>query len=119
MKLLLDENLPPSLTASLSELYSRVEHVHSCDLGSATDNAVWDFAKAHGFTIVSKDSDFAERSFLYGSPPKVIWIRLGNCSTAEIERLLRTAVEAIQRFVEDDLETCLVLGLQQRNKLSE
>lgn len=52
------------------------------------DDAVWDYAKVQGFAIVSKDSDFAERSFLYGSPPKVVWIRLGNCSTATIEQLL-------------------------------
>jgi predicted nuclease of predicted toxin-antitoxin system len=95
-----------------------VEHVHSCNLGSA-DNAVWDYAKAHGFTIVSKDSDFSERSFLYGSPPKVIWIRFGNCSTTEIEELLRAAKELIQKFVEDDLETCLVLGRMQPNSPSE
>lgn len=119
MKLLLDENLPPRLIASLSDVYSSMEHVHFCNLGSATDTAVWDYAKTHGFAIVSKDSDFSERSFLYGSPPKVIWIRLGNCSTTEIEELLRTAKELIREFVEDDLETCLVLGRQQQNKLSK
>lgn len=74
------------------------------------DDAVWSYAQAHGFTIVSKDADFVERSFLYGSPPKVVWIRLGNCPTTAIEQLLRNAKEVIRGFIEDDLETCLILG---------
>jgi hypothetical protein len=46
------------------------------------------FAATHGFCIVSKDEDFQQRSFLRGHPPKVVWVRKGNCSTREIERLL-------------------------------
>lgn len=110
MKLLLDENLSPRLVYALSDSDSEVTHLHFCNLGSATDDTVWYYAKAHGFAIVSKDSDFAERSFLYGCPPKVIWIRLGNRSTTEIEQLLRSAKELIRTFIEDDLETCLILG---------
>jgi predicted nuclease of predicted toxin-antitoxin system len=59
---------------------------------------------------VSKDSDFAERSILESETPKIIWIRLGNCSTAEIEKLLRSAHETVRAFLEKDEETCLLLG---------
>jgi hypothetical protein len=45
---------------------------------------VWHYAAEEGFTILSKDADFHERSFLLGHPPKVIWIRRGNCSTDEV-----------------------------------
>lgn len=115
MKLLLDENLAPRLAASLSDLYPGSEHVRSCDLGGADDNAVWEHAKAHGFAIVSKDSDFAERSVLYSNPPKIVWVRIGNCSTAEIEKLLRSASEMIRSFIENDEETCLLLSRHQRD----
>jgi predicted nuclease of predicted toxin-antitoxin system len=71
---------------------------------------VWDYAKLHGFAIVSKDSDFAERSVLESDPPKIIWVRLGNCSTEEVEKLLRSAHEMIRGFLEEDEETCLLLG---------
>ena len=54
--------------------------------------------------IVSKDSDFAERSVLESSPPKIVWIRLGNCSTAEVESLLRSAHETVRVFIEEDEE---------------
>ena len=85
MKLLFDENLSPRLVERLADVYPESQHVSGVELGAALDSAVWEYAKAHGFAIVSKDSDFAERSVLESGPPKVIWIRLGNCSTSEIE----------------------------------
>ncbi len=90
MKLLLDENLSPRLVESLSDLYPDSDHVENLRLGGAGDGDVWDYAKAHGFAIASKDSDFAERSVLEREPPKIIWIRLGNCSTGDVERVLRS-----------------------------
>jgi predicted nuclease of predicted toxin-antitoxin system len=110
MKLLLDENLSVRLKDSLSPLYPGLEHVHNVHLGGSDDGAVWDYAKLHGFTIVSKDSDFAQRSVLEIDPPKIVWIRLGNCSTTEVEQLLRSAHEIIRIFIEEDEETCLLLG---------
>jgi predicted nuclease of predicted toxin-antitoxin system len=110
VKLLFDENLSPRLVKPLSELYPESQHVHSLELGGAEDSAVWQYAKQHGFAIVSKDSDFAGRSVLESDPPKVIWIRLGNCSTSEIEGLLRSAHEPITKFIRQDEETCLILG---------
>ena len=110
MKLLLDENLSLRLIESLADLYPGSDHVHNLNLGGANDSEVWDYAKLHGFAIVSKDSDFAERSVLEKNPPKIIWIRLGNCSTADVERLLRSIHEAIRIFLEEDEETCLLLG---------
>ena len=110
MKLLLDENLSPRLVESLADVYPGSQHVHHVKLGGAEDSAVWDYAKLHGFAIVSKDSDFAERSVLESRPPKVIWIRLGNCSTADVESMLRSALETVRAFIEQDEETCLQLG---------
>jgi predicted nuclease of predicted toxin-antitoxin system len=94
----------------LSDLYPGSDHVHNLNLGGANDSEVWDYAKLHGFAIVSKDSDFAERSVLESDPPKIIWVRLGNCSTEEVEKLLRSAHEMIRGFLEEDEETCLLVG---------
>jgi len=79
-------------------------------LGSADDEAVWQYAKQGNFSIVSKDSDFQERSVLRGYPPKVIWLRVANCTTAEIASLLRAAQPIIARFINDDEESCLLLA---------
>ncbi len=110
MKLLLDENLSPRLVESLRDLYPGLLHVHNVLLGGADDSGVWAYAKAHQFAIVSKDSDFAARSVLESDAPKIIWIRLGNCSTAEIEKLLRSAHDTVRTFLEKSEETCLILG---------
>jgi len=114
VKLLLDENLSPHLTELLSDLYPDSAHVHSCGLGSANDTEIWEYAKANGFTIVSKDSDFEEKSILLGSPPKIILLRTSNCTSKEVERLLRVALPIIRRFILEDEETCLVLGHRQK-----
>ena len=110
MKLLFDENLSPRLVGLLADVYPGSAHVHDCGLGSADDEAVWQFAKRENFSIVSKDSDFQERSVLRGYPPKVIWLRAANCTTAEVETLLRTAQPIIARFISEDEESCLLLG---------
>lgn len=78
-------------------------------LKAADDSLIWSYAKDNGFMIVSKDSDFYQMSLLFGQPPKVIWIRRGNCSTADIEVILRQRFNDIQAFYEDGYESFLVL----------
>ena len=109
MKLLLDHNLSPRLVSKLAANFPETLHVRDVELHSAPDEAVWDFALQHGYTIVSKDSDFHQLAFLKGPPPKVIWIRLGNCSTSDIEALLRRSVEQIRRFIANQESAFLIV----------
>ncbi len=88
MKLLLDQNLSRKLVTMLADMYPGSTHVSALNLHQATDAIIWAFAKESNFTIVSKDSDFHQRSFLEGWPPKVVWLRLGNCSTQDIANCL-------------------------------
>jgi predicted nuclease of predicted toxin-antitoxin system len=112
VKLLFDENISPRLAGALADIYPGSAHVHQRGLGSADDSTVWQYARDNDFTIVSKDSDFQERSILLGAPPKVIWLRAANCTSAEIEGLLRAAVPTVKQFIQEDQESCLVLGLR-------
>ena len=89
MKLLFDQNLSPRLDAQLADVFADSLHLRQVGLERADDDAIWRFAKDSGFAIVTKDSDFQERSQIAGSPPRVVWIRRGNCSTNEIEAMLR------------------------------
>jgi predicted nuclease of predicted toxin-antitoxin system len=114
VKLLFDENLSPRLAEALADLYPGSIHVHECGLGSADDSAIWRYARDNTLTVVSKDSDFQDRSVLHGHPPKLIWLRAANCSTGEIETLLRSAAEVIRKFIEEDQESYLVLGPRRR-----
>jgi predicted nuclease of predicted toxin-antitoxin system len=110
VKLLFDENLSPDLVQALSADYPGSAHVRDLGLRSGTDQAVWERARTDGYTVVSKDSDFRQMSFLFGAPPKVVWIRLGNCSTTEILALLRNRRAALQSFWKDPEAAFLVLG---------
>ena len=110
MKLLLDENPSPALAAILSEIYPDISHVRDFDLKSAPDPVVWAHAAREGFTIVTKDSDFHHRSFLYGYPPRVIWIRSGNCSTNDIADLLVKGYQQIVAFHTSTESSFLVIA---------
>lgn len=101
MRLLFDENLSPRLAVAFQADYPGSTHVHLVGLGSALDDDVWRYAHDHGFTIVTKDADYHERSLIRGYPPKVIWLRRGNVTTAQIEEVLRTHHEAINRLDAD------------------
>jgi len=85
MKLLFDENLSHKLVLLLDDLFPNSVHVREIGLKAADDLQVWDFAKGNSLIIVSKDADMHQRSFIFGAPPKVVWVRLGNCATSEVE----------------------------------
>ena len=101
MKLLFDQNLSCRLVLRLADICPEVSHVSLLGLDRASDDQVWGYARANGYTIVSKDSDFNERSVLRGTPPKVVWLRLGNCTTDQVEAALRGHQAEIRAFIED------------------
>ena len=110
MKLLFDQNLSPRLSRSLADFYPDSVHVRDLGLREATDTAIWTHAQQHGFVIISKDSDFQQRSLLLGHPPRVIWLRVGNGPTRIIEDILRKQCPAIRTFERSAAESYLVLA---------
>jgi predicted nuclease of predicted toxin-antitoxin system len=79
-------------------------------LQAADDEAVWNYARDHGFVIVSKDVDFHQRSLVLGAPPKFVWIRRGNCSTDDILALLQKHHPDLAAFEESQGAAILTLG---------
>ena len=110
MRLLFDQNLSPRLVAMLADLHGGSTHVRNEGLQRADDDAVWAHAARHGLVIVSKDADFHQRSFVFGHPPKVIWIQRGNCPTDEIAALLRERHADVLAFELDETASFLALG---------
>lgn len=109
MKLLFDQNLSPKLIELLKEFYPDSVHVSHIGLDRAVDQAVWYYAQTHQCTIVTKDADFGELSMLLGFPPYVVWIRRGNCSTRDIEQILRTYFQSIQQLTQNTENGVLML----------
>lgn len=105
-RLLFDQNLSPKLIKRLADLYPNSDHLNMIELGTADDITVWEHAKRNNFVIITKDADFADLSVLRGFPPKVVWIRRGNCSTANIAEILCDHNAKIK-----DLQTDLSAGI--------
>ncbi len=110
MKLLLDENLSDRIIPRIADLYPNSEHVKALGLINTDDEIIWEYAKTNGFVIVSKDSDFHQRSLLYGHPPKFVYLRIGNCPTSKIVEILRGNFDTIIQFEARESESILVLG---------
>jgi predicted nuclease of predicted toxin-antitoxin system len=109
MRLLFDQNLSHRLAMALADVFPGSTHVRDLDLSRADDAALWAFAKDAGYTIVSKDSDFHLRSFVEGYPPKIVWLQVGNCSTADIEARLRRYGDELARFHLDDKSAVFII----------
>ncbi len=110
MRLLFDENLSPRLVGLLAVEFPGSEHVRNVGLAAASDPTIWSFAAAQNLAIVSKDSDFQHRALLLGQPPKVVWVRLGNCSTAAVAALLRVRQGDLLAFEADPISSLLALS---------
>ncbi len=110
MKLLFDQNLSPKLVPLLDPWFPGSIHVQSVTLDCATDELIWEHCQRHGFAIVTKDEDYNNLSVVKGCPPKVIWLQLGNCSTAQVEAVFRSQLEKIEAFEADPSIGTLVLS---------
>jgi predicted nuclease of predicted toxin-antitoxin system len=109
VKLLFDVNLSPALAAKVSDMFPESAHVIDCAI-STDDDDIWDFAGANGFVVVSKDTDFYRMSILRGSPPKVVWLRVGNAGTVAIANLLRASLSPLTALEADATTALLILG---------
>lgn len=99
MKLLFDHHLSRKLVARLADQYPASSHVVFHGLDHADDVDIWTFARTNGYTIVTKDNDFNALSALRGIPPKIIWLRIGNSTTAHVEQVLRRHATLIATFI--------------------
>ena len=102
MKLFFEHNLSYKLVGRLTDLFPNSEHVRNVNLHEADDRIVWEYARVNGFAIVSKDEDFHQLSFLYGAPRKLVWVRLGNRTTTDIELALRRHQTDLLKFNADE-----------------
>jgi len=109
LKLLLDQNLSYRLLARLEPVFPGTTQIHRLGMEHADDMDIWRFAREQGFVIVTKDSDFFEKTVVLGFPPKVIWLKCGNVPIRRVEEILIQGQEAIRSFVEDETAACLEL----------
>ena len=105
VRLLFDEPLSEELIELLRDLFPDSLHVRQIGAGGVADPVVWDLARERECLLVTKDENFHRLSIPRGAPPKVVWIRLGNCTTQDVADLLRQHHESVRRFAEQDEAT--------------
>ena len=98
MKLLFDHNLSHKLCPRLADLFPDSTQTRLLAFSTASDDTIWQHAKTHGFLVVTLDKDFADLALLRGAPPKIIWLRCGNSTVAEVERLLRANFAEVEKL---------------------
>jgi predicted nuclease of predicted toxin-antitoxin system len=99
----------PKLVTRLADLYPGSSHVSSVGLDRASDVAVWEFARDHDYVIVTKDVDYNNMAVIRGFPPKVLWLLIGNCTTVQVEILIRSHHPNIEAFEQDPILGTLCL----------
>ena len=109
MRLLLDQTLPLRAAAALSDEFPGTAHVAGMGLDRAGDVQVWLFARERGLVIVSLDDDFYQRATLLGHPPKGVWLRLADRSTAGAIGALRGAAGEMRSFDADPDQSLMIV----------
>jgi len=101
MKLLLDQNISFRITSKIQDLFPGSKQVRDLGLENSKDSFLWNYAKENNYCIVTFDGDFYDLGLIKGSSPKVIWLRLGNTSTQNVETILRKNYDLIKTFLSD------------------
>lgn len=101
MKLLFDQNISFRVANRLKSIFPACGQVRELKLEDKSDREIWIFAKKEEYTIVTFDADFYDLVVLYGHPPKVIWLRIGNTSSDNLITVLQNHADIIKAFVTD------------------
>lgn len=105
MKLLLDENLSRRIVPFIQESYPQSTQVALIGLEQMNDRELRQYAIDNDFIIATKDADFYEMNLLYGQPPKIIWLKMGNQSkAATINALINNREFIYQALIVEDKE---------------
>ncbi|MBN8683681.1 MAG: DUF5615 family PIN-like protein [Chitinophagales bacterium] len=108
MQLLFDQNISSRIIARIVHLFPGAVHVKTLNLTDVSDSKIFMFARLNNIdAIVSQDQDFNLLQLEHGIPPKIIWIKTGNCSTATLTNVLIRNHQDILNFLADNTLDCL------------
>jgi predicted nuclease of predicted toxin-antitoxin system len=107
MKLLLDENISRRVVPFIQESYPESSQVALVGLENTDDKVIRQYAIANDFVIVTKDADFYDMTVLYGQPPKIVWLKMGNQSKAATIKTLLDQQQAIEQALIINNHACI------------
>ena len=95
-RFLIDENLPKALGDVIGDASTHASEIAP----QASDTLLWKYARERDWIILTRDTDFFDRLLLFGSPPKIIWVRLGNLKKTDLVQVIRSRWKAILDLIE-------------------
>ena len=101
MKLLFDQNISFRIIKKIEDILPFASQVRLLGLENSTDIDIWDYAKKNDYTIVTFDTDFYDISLIKGTPPKIIWLRIGNTSTNNLVICIQNNFDLIKEFIQN------------------
>jgi predicted nuclease of predicted toxin-antitoxin system len=100
VRFLIDAQLPPALARMLNEHGHFAEHVNDVGLGDAADLTLWIYAIDQSAVLVTKDEDFRDMLLFRGSPPVVVWIRVGNARRQALLEWFEPLIDRVVSLIE-------------------
>ena len=108
MKILIDQNISFRIVSLLKLHFPFADHVKSFGMEYSNDHDIYMFARNNEFqAILTLDEDFNHLQLIHGTPPKIIWIRGKNSTTAILASVINENVEQINLFLFDIDVDCL------------
>ena len=107
MKLLFDQNISYRILKAIKPHFPKATQVRLEGLENSSDKQIWEFARDNQYIIVTFDSDFYDYSLIWGSPPKIIWVRSFDQTTHILAELLITHKDSIVEFANNPSLDCL------------
>jgi predicted nuclease of predicted toxin-antitoxin system len=102
VKFLVDNQLPPALAKWLASHGQEALHVLDVGLAGSKDQEIWTYAQAGGLVIITKDEGFSRKATFPGAEVRVVWVRLGNCRTAELLAAFDSLLARVLAALESD-----------------
>jgi len=85
VKRLIDAQLPRRLATALAGHGHDALHTLDLPRGNRTsDSDLCRIADSSGQILVSKDRDFIDSFYVNGTPPRLLWITMGNITNTEL-----------------------------------
>ena len=97
MRFLVDAQLPPALARFLASLGEEAIHVLDAGLLEADDGEIWTFALENDWVIITKDDDFQFRASVSKQHPRIVWVRVGNCSKRKLLEIFNKHWDSIKQ----------------------
>ena len=108
MKILIDQNISFRLSPYLKAEFPNILHVKEVGLTDFSDHKIFQFARQNEFiAIVTLDEDFNNLQLEFGTPPKIVWLRVGNCSTKSLAKIILDKAATIKTFLTTTEHDCL------------